>query len=134
MATTTSSQKDTTQTETIKRLDSNRGVFANFIARIPKRLITGLGKILGFFLYYFDLPHRRIVQRNLLFVYPDWSRNHIQKFAKRIFQHFGMTILEFLLVLYFICGIWLSFYLGDLGLFPFLSNRAPEESLPQHKV
>ncbi len=100
MAITTSSGKEPTQPEAIMRLDSNRSAFANFIARIPKRRTAGLGKILGHFLYHFDFPHRRIVQRNLRFAYPEWSRDQIQKLVKRFFRHLGITILEFLQMAY----------------------------------
>jgi KDO2-lipid IV(A) lauroyltransferase len=55
-----------------------------------------MGKRLGSFLYSFDVPHRRIVRRNLQFSYPEWSRNQIQGVSKRIFQHFGIIILEVL--------------------------------------
>jgi len=82
------------------RLNSNRGAFSNFIARIPKSYITSLGKILGHFLYYFDVPHRRVIRRNLQFIHSEWSRNQIQNLAKRIFQHLGITILEFLQMAY----------------------------------
>jgi KDO2-lipid IV(A) lauroyltransferase len=81
-------------------LDSERGSLTKFIARIPKGYITGLGKMVGHFLYYFDLPHRQIVRRNLQFIHPEWSRNQIQNLAKRIFQHLGITILEFLQMAY----------------------------------
>jgi KDO2-lipid IV(A) lauroyltransferase len=100
MVATTTSPKDATRSEAIRRLDSKRGSLTNFIARIPKGYITGLGKIVGHFLYYFDLPHRRIVRRNLQFIHPEWSRNQIQNLAKRIFQHLGITILEFLQMAY----------------------------------
>jgi KDO2-lipid IV(A) lauroyltransferase len=100
MANTTTSQKNATRAEAITRLDSNRGSIANFIAQIPKGYITALGKMLGHFLYYFDVPHRRIVRRNVQFIHPEWSRNQIQNLAKRIFQHLGITILEFLQMAY----------------------------------
>jgi KDO2-lipid IV(A) lauroyltransferase len=100
MATKTTSQKDATSPEAPMRLDSNRGGLKNLIARIPKIYITSMGKILGYFLYYFDAHHRRIVRRNLQFIYPEWSRNQIQKRATRIFQNLGITILEFLQMAY----------------------------------
>lgn len=53
-----------------------------------------MGKLFGTILYSFDVPHRRIVRRNLQFSYPEWSQNQIQDFSKRIFQHFGIAILE----------------------------------------
>jgi KDO2-lipid IV(A) lauroyltransferase len=97
---TTTSQKNTTRPETIMQLDSNRSGLANFIARIPKNFIIGLGKILGDFLYFLDLPHRRIVLRNLQFIHTEWPRNQIHKLAKRIFQQLGITMLEFLQMAY----------------------------------
>ena len=67
---TTTSQNNATGPEAIMQLDYNRGALASFIARIPKNYIVGLGKILGYFLYFFDLSHRRIVRSNLQFIYP----------------------------------------------------------------
>ena len=96
----TTSQTDATRPNVMIRLDPNRSHLANFIARIPKRAITRLGQMLGRLLYYFDVPHRRIVRRNLQFIHPGWSRNQIQNLAKRIFQHLGITILEFLQMAY----------------------------------
>ena len=93
---TTPSQKGATRLEAIMQLDSKRSGLASFIARIPKNYITGLGKILGCFLYFLDIPHRRIVLRNLQFIHTEWPRNPIHKLAKRIFQQLGITILEFL--------------------------------------
>lgn len=97
---TTTSKKNATRPEAIMQLDSNRGGLGSFIARIPKNYITGLGKILGYFLYFLDLSHRRIVRCNLQFIHPEWSRNQIKNQAKRIFQHLGITLLEFLQMAY----------------------------------
>jgi len=77
-------------------LNPKRGVLKNYIVQIPKRHILFVGKIIGIFLYSFDVPHRRIVRRNLQFSYPELSRNQIQRLLKRIFQHFGIIILEIL--------------------------------------
>lgn len=55
-----------------------------------------MGKCLGSFVYSFDVPHRRIVRRNLRFSYPEWSQNQIQGLSKRIFQHFGIGLFEVL--------------------------------------
>jgi KDO2-lipid IV(A) lauroyltransferase len=94
MATKTTSQKEATRPEAIMQLDSKRGSLKNLIARIPKIYITSMGKILGYFLYYFDAHHRRIVRRNLQLAHPEWSRDQIQSLSKRFFQHFGKTIFE----------------------------------------
>jgi KDO2-lipid IV(A) lauroyltransferase len=101
MAITTTSNKDAKRQKAIMRLEPKRGVFANFIARIPKSYITSLGKILGYFLYYFDASHRRIARRNLQFAHPEWSRNQIQSLLKGFFQHFGRTILELVQMSFF---------------------------------
>jgi KDO2-lipid IV(A) lauroyltransferase len=79
-------------------LNRKRSILKNFIVQIPKRHILFMGKLFGSFLYSFDVPHHRIVRRNLQFSYPEWSRNQIRGLSKRIFQHFGITILEILQV------------------------------------
>lgn len=61
---------------------------------MPKSHILYMGKILGRFLYFFDVHHRRIIRRNLHFSYPRWSRNQIQNLSQRIFQNYGIIILE----------------------------------------
>jgi len=70
------------------------GKFANFIAGIPYKHIAGAGKILGRIWYCLDVPHRRIVRRNLKFVYPEWKQDRIKQISKRIFQNIGITIIE----------------------------------------
>jgi lauroyl/myristoyl acyltransferase len=63
---------------------------------MPKRHILFMGKMLGHFLYFFDVHHRRIVRRNLHFSYPEWSQSQIQNLSKRIFQNYGIIIFEVL--------------------------------------
>lgn len=71
-----------------------RGKFAAFIAGIPYKHIAGAGKILGRFWYCLDVRHRRIVRRNLKFIYPEWTHERIKKISKRIFQNIGTTFIE----------------------------------------
>jgi KDO2-lipid IV(A) lauroyltransferase len=66
----------------------------SLIANIPRRQIIRLGRLLGRFLYVLDTPHRRLVERNLQFSHPDWSRGHISALTKRIFKNGGITLLE----------------------------------------
>ena len=66
----------------------------NFFTCFPKPYILKLGKILGVCLYSLDLPHRRLVRRNLQFCYPEWSAGDIRKMSLRIFKQTGITILE----------------------------------------
>ena len=54
------------------------------------------GKILGNILFYLAVPQRRIVRRNLHFSRLQSSPRAIQKLSRRIFQHFGITIVELL--------------------------------------
>jgi Kdo2-lipid IVA lauroyltransferase/acyltransferase len=71
-----------------------RGKFTIFIAGVPHKRIASIGKVLGMLIYGIDVRHRRIVRRNLTFVYPEWSAEQVKKTSKRIFQNLGITILE----------------------------------------
>jgi len=77
-------------------LDRERSILKKYMGRLPKRHILLIGKILGRFLYFFDTHHRRIVWRNLYFSYPEWSRDQVQNLSKRVFQNYGIFILEVL--------------------------------------
>lgn len=57
-----------------------------------------LGKILGAAAFFLDVPHRRIVRRNLRFAYPDWPRTKIESISRRVFQNIGISFLEVLQV------------------------------------
>lgn len=70
--------------------------FRRYMARIPRKYILKIGKLIGCLVYYLDLPHRRIVRRNLAFAYSDWSREQITCISRRIFQNLGITFLEIL--------------------------------------
>jgi KDO2-lipid IV(A) lauroyltransferase len=72
----------------------------SFIAKIPNAYLLFFGKILGTLLYYLAVPQRRIVNRNLRFSLINASPQQIQVRAKRIFQHFGITIIELLQMAY----------------------------------
>ena len=78
----------------IKQSADARTPLQLFVARIPHRKIAGLGKLLGLVLYNVDLRHRRIVRRNLKFAFPEWTWNQVHRVARKVFQHFGITVLE----------------------------------------
>jgi KDO2-lipid IV(A) lauroyltransferase len=71
-----------------------RSKFATFIAGISHKRITSIGGVLGLFIYGIDVRHRRIVRRNLKFVYSEWPPERVKKISKRIFQNLGITFLE----------------------------------------
>lgn len=71
-----------------------------FVA-IPKSILCFFGGIIGTVLYYLDMPHRRIVKRNLKFTYPEWTDEEIRLLSKRIFRNLGVTILEILQMNFF---------------------------------
>ena len=81
--------------------DNFRGKFATFIAGIPYKHIAGTGKILGRIWYFFDIRHRRIVRRNLKFVYPEWTPERVNRTSISIFQNMGITVLEICQMIYF---------------------------------
>jgi KDO2-lipid IV(A) lauroyltransferase len=64
-----------------------------WIANLPA---VPLGRILGRGLYIFDDHHRRIVRRNLEFAYPELERPQLGALVRRVFENYGMTILEIL--------------------------------------
>jgi len=64
------------------------------IARIPKRYVISLGKLLGGILLLVDAHDRRLVLRNLRFIHGDFSKEQIRQLCRRIFQHLGITFLE----------------------------------------
>ena len=66
----------------------------HFIAKISRRHIIRIGKLIGHLIYFLDVPHRRIVRRNLAFAYPEWSHGHIKRISQRTFQNMGITFLE----------------------------------------
>ncbi|RPH51860.1 MAG: hypothetical protein EHM85_05120 [Desulfobacteraceae bacterium] len=66
----------------------------HLFAAIPKSIIGFVGKTLGMLIYYLDIPHRRIVKRNLKFAFPEWNDKKIAIIAGRVFQNLGLTILE----------------------------------------
>ena len=71
-----------------------RGKFATFIASVSHKRIASIGRVLGILVYFIDVRHRRIVRRNLKFVYPEWPPERVKKISKRVFQNLGITILE----------------------------------------
>jgi len=52
-------------------------------------------------MYYLDIPHRRIVKRNLKFAYPEWADKEICRVSRRIFRNLGITIFEILQMAFF---------------------------------
>ena len=68
----------------------------HFIAKISRKHIMRIGKLIGLLIYYLDVPHRRIVRRNLAFAYPEWSLGQIKRISRRTFQNLGTTFLEIL--------------------------------------
>lgn len=85
-------------TENVNPMGPSGGVCVDglkrFMARAPRKHIFRIGKLIGRLAYYIDVPHRRIVRRNLTFAYPDWSREQVKSISRHIFQNLGITFLE----------------------------------------
>jgi KDO2-lipid IV(A) lauroyltransferase len=73
-----------------------RSSLRSFAARIQPRRILALGRIIGQLAYYLDIPHRRVVWRNLKFCFPEWSGVEVIQFSKRVYQNLGVVVLEML--------------------------------------
>lgn len=61
------------------------------ITRLPA---LSIGAMFGRALYLMDVPHRRIVRRNLSFVYPELSADQRRRLASRVFQNYGVNLVE----------------------------------------
>jgi len=53
-----------------------------------------LGRTLGTLIYWFDVPHRRIVRRNLRLAFPNWPPPKIRQTSKRVFHNIGASFVE----------------------------------------
>lgn len=76
--------------------NSTRGILKHLIAQIANNHILYLGRALGTILYQFDKKHRRIVRKNIQFSQLLSSPEQIDRMSKRIFQHFGISLIELL--------------------------------------
>jgi KDO2-lipid IV(A) lauroyltransferase len=74
------------------------------IAQIPHHHIRCLGQMLGQLYFLIDVPHRRIVRRNLHFAYPEWSQAQIKAVSSKIFGNIGITLIEILQFSCFKCA------------------------------
>jgi KDO2-lipid IV(A) lauroyltransferase len=70
------------------------GAMKSGIRKIPRRLIVRSGRLLGLVLYSVAIPYRRLVQRNVQFCYPEWSRREVVDLSRRVFMSFGITFVE----------------------------------------
>ena len=68
--------------------------FARWAAAIRPSRLQGAGRLVGRLAYQVDIRHRRIVRRNLAFIFPEYSRDEIGRLALRVFEHFGILMLE----------------------------------------
>ena len=76
------------------------GCLGRWISGIPEALIRRVGRLIGTLIYRVDVPHRRIVRRNLHFAYPDWSEDRVRSTSRRIFENLGTTFLEIIQLRY----------------------------------
>lgn len=71
-------------------------LMAACIGRLPAPSVETLGRGLGRLAYALDIRHRRIILQNLSFIYPRADALQIRRLARRVFQHFGIVLLEIL--------------------------------------
>ena len=88
--------QNTTAAHINSRIKSNRNRAKRFVAHIPRSHVLFFGKILGYLIYCSAVPQRRIVRRNLKISGISPSPKQIRKLSRKIFKHFGITIMELL--------------------------------------
>jgi KDO2-lipid IV(A) lauroyltransferase len=91
-------RKEQTQPSTIKTNGIHHAL-VSFIADLPHKYFLNVGMLLGRLMYFTDVPHRRIVRRNLKFVYPEWTPKRIKATSLKIFQNIGITFMEVLQII-----------------------------------
>jgi KDO2-lipid IV(A) lauroyltransferase len=63
--------------------------------RVPAAL-QAAGRLLGRLAAAVDIGHRRVVRRNLRFVYPDWPPEKVRRMTREVFENMGMLAAEIL--------------------------------------
>ncbi|MGD9906459.1 MAG: lysophospholipid acyltransferase family protein [Vicinamibacterales bacterium] len=66
------------------------------VQSLPAPLARGLGAALGWAFYLLDAPHRRVALTNLAQCFPARSAAERRAIARRMFQHFGVLLVELL--------------------------------------
>ena len=59
-----------------------------------------LGEMLGNMAYLVDFRYKRIVKRNLDFIYPDKPRIEIRRLARKTYQQFALTLIELMKLIF----------------------------------
>ena len=76
-------------------------IYSKFISSLQPYFIAKIGKAFGLFCYFVDIRHRRIVRKNLKFIFPSWPNFLIKKTSKRIFQNTGISFFEIIQMRHF---------------------------------
>ena len=76
-----------------------RGSVERIVDSMLQQLVVHLpslriGHVLGRALYFLDIPHHRVVRRNLAFAYPEFSDSQRRSLARRVFQNYGVNLVE----------------------------------------
>ena len=71
----------------MKRLETLAG-------SLPPPLVETLGRKLGRLAFLLDWRHRRIVEQNMTFVFDELSPAQIRGLSRRVFEHYGVMVLE----------------------------------------
>jgi KDO2-lipid IV(A) lauroyltransferase len=72
-----------------------RGI-ARLVRVLPAPLVRAAGRALGLAFYALDRPHRRVALANLAQCFPARPAAERRAIARRMFQHFGVLLLELL--------------------------------------
>lgn len=66
----------------------------NLIARLPLPLLRYAGALVGMGWYAFHRTHRKTVQRNIAFAFPQWEKARVHRTVRKAFRCFGLNVLE----------------------------------------
>ncbi len=63
---------------------------------LPAALVEPLGALVGWLVYLFDLPHRRVARRNVAAAFPSRPAREHRAIVRGAFQHFGRLLFAML--------------------------------------
>jgi len=79
------------------RLEAGAASTLTFLVRwLPRRLVLGLGRVLGGMYARLDRRHVAVAMENLRHAFPDWDDARRLRTALGVYRHFGAVILDLL--------------------------------------
>lgn len=73
---------------------ADRNWLLSLLARTPWPVLRCAGALVGMGWYALHRTHRKTVQRNIAFAFPQWDNARVHQTARKVFRRFGLILLE----------------------------------------